>query len=172
MKCKYCGTILSAANTSKGRCPDCGASVPVRQKIPGLIRFFAGIFLFTGILIMLSAAYDGYAYKSNEEHYVTVDATITEIRLVVTDGVAGEDEEVDHEVYVDYTYEGTDYHHIAFDWYDVDMREGDILPVTIDSRSPGEIVSNEFWLVWFGLAISLIGYGILRCFSKWLNNRQ
>ena len=78
----------------------------------------------------------------------------------------GEDEDVDHEVYVDYFYQGTDYRHMELSWYDMDMREGATIPITIDSRSPGEIVTNEVWLVWFGLALTLVGCGILHLFSK------
>ena len=172
MKCKHCGTVLTTANTHGGRCPDCGAAVPVRQKIPGLIWFFAGIFLFGGILIMISAVFDGYAYWRNQEHYVSVDAVIVEIRTVITDNLPGEDEDVDHEVYVDYFYQGTDYRHMKLSWYDMDMREGATIPITIDSRSPGEIVTNEVWLVWFGLALTLVGCGILHLFSKGQKQRK
>lgn len=174
MKCKYCFEIIPNTVPPQKRCPSCGASVMEKQtpKIPVLIWLFAGLFLFTGVLITFSAIVDGIAYYSERDYYVQVDATIVEIRQEITPDHASGEEDVDHTVYVSYTWGGRDYGHMELGHYDTRMKTGDIIQVEIDSRSPGEIVSNELWLVLVGIPVTALGVAVLQIFRKQFTSRN
>ena len=163
MTCKYCHEVYPDYKARQGRCPYCGGSVtiPPRKKVPILVWLIILAFLFVGSMMFLGGLISWWTYESNSEYYITLDARIVEIQKEVTYDEVNDETDVDYTVFVDYEYNGVKYEHIELGRHDTDMREGDVLQIEIDTREPGEVVQNVWWLMIVGAVIGGIGGAVL-----------
>lgn len=159
MKCKYCHEVFPDSQVRNGRCPYCGGSVTVKpqKSLPVLVWIFIGAFLFVGVMMFLGGFSSWWTYQSYSEYYATVDACIVEIQKEVTYDRVNDETDVDYTVFVDYEYGGVEYERIELGYHNTTMREGDVLQIEIDTREPGVVVENVWWLMIVGLVIGGIG---------------
>ena len=156
MKCKYCVERLTAMDVQRGRCPYCGGAVMVkpRKKMPFLFWIIVIPFLLVGALVSVGGVESLVRYETNKEHYVQVDATIVQILREESYDSVNDETDVDYTVFVDYEYGGKEYKHVQLDYYNSSMRQGERLQIEIDSRDPGTVVSNNWWIMLVGGFVS------------------
>lgn len=152
MKCKQCGLSFAQDNIPQARCPGCGTAVGKRflQGIPLFIWLFSCIIAFGGLAFTVGGISSTWIYHRDKEHYAYVDAKIVEIRKEVN-----KDDEVDHKVYVSYSYDGVHCEYVKLSSYNSSMREGDWIQIEIDQRDPTKIVEDLWWLSLVGVALLL-----------------
>lgn len=163
MKCKYCVERLTELDVQRGRCPYCGGAImaPQRKKLPFLFWLFVVPFLVVGIFAVLGGFSSLVTYESNKEHYVQVDARIVQILREEHYDSVNDETDVDYTVFVDYEYGGKQYEHVQLSYYNSSMRQGDLLQIEIDSRDPGTVVRNNWWIMLIGVVFLAIGGGAL-----------
>lgn len=158
MKCKMCHAELSSVDIQKGRCPYCGAAaVPEARKMPLILWVIVLSFLLVGIMGIIGGTYSAVQYEQSKAYLTEVDAEIVEIRREETYDSVNDETDVDYTVFVDYEYDGVLYQHVELSYHKSSMRSGDIVQVQIDSRNPGEVVVNNWWIILVGVALFAVG---------------
>ena len=160
MKCHFCMEKLSQADAQKGRCPYCGNAVTMVQKrrLPVLAMVIIGLFMLVGAMIFLGGLGSCISYEANKAYYVRVDAQIAEILIEESYDSVNDETDIDYTVFVDYEYDGTRYEHVELGRHSSDMRVGDRLEIEIDTRDPGTVVSNVWWLMIVGAVwLAIVG---------------
>lgn len=108
-------------------------------------RLFSVFFLVVGLLTLLFSVYCFWSYNQVKDELVPVTAVIERI------DVYRRNDDLEHEVYVSYTYDGTEYDNIHLNYYSSGMDEGDRLSLEIHPDDPAEPVNNN------GLLVLIIG---------------
>ncbi len=126
-------------------------------------RVLSAIFLVVGLLTLLFGAYLSWQYSQIEDELVSVDAVIERI------DVTRRGDDTDYDVYVSYTYRGTNYDNIMLNWYSGDMDEGEAITLNIHPDNPSKPVTNGGWVAFLiGGVFTLLG-GSLSIASRWDN---
>lgn len=161
MKCNACYERLEPAQISRGRCPYCGATFTgKKEKLPIVVWLCAAMFLLIGLLFFIVGLNSLLTYENGKPYHVQVDAQIVKILVEETEDSDG-DTELDYTVFISYEYDGTLYEKVELGYHHSGMKVGDWIEVKIDSRDPGEIVENLWWIMIVGMVPLAIGAAIL-----------
>lgn len=131
------GTIAaaSAALGDMGRFTDVFGEVAF---VPVLIGF---LFLTMGILLVIYGRREKRYQAEARDHLQTVVGKIGEINMTRFRGV--DKTRTRHYVYVNYSFNGVNYDHVLYPYYNPGMSEGDYIELTIDPWKPGEIARRD-----------------------------
>lgn len=109
------------------------------------------IFIVVGLIFFLKFDPDAYDMQTTgviteiEEHYELI----------------GDDNELMHDVYIDYTVNGEKYEHAPYFSYNSGMKVGDEVEFYYMSEDPAQIAgSDKNATPWFGLGFAVIGFGL------------
>ncbi len=110
------------------------------------------MFLVGGMIFFLK--YDPAAYDT--------EATGTIVDIVERYEMTGDDNQLVHDVYIDYTAGGKSFEHVEYFGYNSKMKVGDTVHFFYMSEDPSQIASdNKESTPYFGLGIAVIGLGLL-----------
>ena len=172
MKCNACYERLEPTQISRGRCPYCGAAIMAKkEKLPIGFWLCAVPFLLIGLLFFIVGLDSLLSYENGKAYHVQLDAQIVKILVEETEDSDG-DTEIDYTVFVSYEYDGTLYEKVELGHHNSGMKVGDWIEVKIDSRNPGEIVENLWWIMIVALVPLAIGAAILYFTMKKRRNQS
>lgn len=119
------------------------------MKVGKFLYIFCGLFAITGVVLLVSAV---MVYISDRKFM----ADAKEIRGVVDtiEGYRDSDNEINHRVYVNYTYNGQQYNNVRVNFYSSSMYEGKEIILYCDPQHPERAVVQGASL--FGLIVLLM----------------
>ena len=142
MKCPSCHTNLPDFRPfDKKVCPNCNAAVPQarsqkKQAAAGtyIALILYGFASFMSLLFVILAISETLYYYNNQHTFVQTEAVISEI-FEETDSEG----DVDYDVYISFTFNGTEYTDVRYPHHDRSMYEGQHLTVAVDPAEPDDL---------------------------------
>ena len=121
--------------------------------------FSKSVSIIVGLMFLIIGSI--FFFKYDPDAYdVPAIGTITDIEEHYES--IGEDNELVHTVYIDYTADGTKYEHVEFPGYNSGMKIGDTVDFFYMSEDPTQIAGTDKGSTpYFGLAAAVVGLIIL-----------
>ena len=140
MKCPCCHTNLPDFRPfEKKLCPNCAAAVVPQQKQSSRGNSYIYLFAFgfatlMTLLLLATSISEAIYYRANRHTFVETEAVICNIVEQVDS-----DDDVDHDVYISFTFNGVRYEDVSYSYYHSGMQVGDQLSVEVDPADPYDL---------------------------------
>lgn len=160
MKCATCHTNLPEfGRFEKKVCPNCGAAAvqPQQQKkqMPFLVYIYLVLFTLCALIMLFMLIFSiskTLYFHNNREDFIKTEAVISKITEQ-----KDSDGDVDHDVYINFTFDGVEYEDVRYSQYSSTMHVGDSLFVEVDPADPDNLPEDlTVAAIVFGLAFILM----------------
>lgn len=126
---------------------------------------FGAIALIAAVVLMMGISTKVH-YHETKDQFVLVEAQISQIEITKDD-----DGDEHYDVYISFTYDGTQYEDVAYGKYSSSMHEGDPLTVAIDPTNPEKLPDDGtlpiiLGSIFFAIAASLLCFKVIIPLTK------
>ena len=124
---------------------------PLKLSVEKIVFYIFGGIGITFFIVFIGMMTAFATQVNNKDSYEEITATISEI----TRHKSTNNSKSSHRVYLDYVYHGQEYNHVRYNYYNSNMKVGDVIDVKIDKNDPYDFYDG------MALIICIIVFGTI-----------